>query len=187
MRRGFAVVAVVVIVAGCFEAGALGGADTDAGGATGDIADADVGDTAGPCGGCPADTPVCVAETGMCVECLDADDCSGETSVCDRSANACVACTAERREEWYVDGDGDGFGDPSSEPTTACQKPDGKVQRGGDCDEGDETVHPEADETCDGRDEDCDGTGDAEDEVVAGDCADQQGVCRSRPKPDSCP
>jgi hypothetical protein len=57
---------------------------------------------------------------------------------------------------WYVDGDGDGFGeDGSAEP--ACAQPAGAVLVGGDCDDDNPAVHPKASEECDGLDNDCDG------------------------------
>ncbi len=56
---------------------------------------------------------------------------------------------------WYADGDGDGWGtDNHSE--LACTQPSGKVAEAGDCDDGDPSVHPGADETCNGQDDDCD-------------------------------
>ena len=55
----------------------------------------------------------------------------------------------------YADSDGDGFG-AIGDPLLACIA-DGYVQETGDCDDDAADVHPEAVETCDGRDEDCDG------------------------------
>ncbi len=53
----------------------------------------------------------------------------------------------------YPDVDGDGYGDDAA-ATTSC---DAGLTQGGDCDDGDAGVNPEASETCDGVDEDCDG------------------------------
>ncbi|MCK6504098.1 putative metal-binding motif-containing protein [Myxococcota bacterium] len=62
---------------------------------------------------------------------------------------------------WYVDADGDGFG--AGESTGAsCERPDGHVANAQDCDDGDATAHPGADEVCDGVDNDCDGSVDPE-------------------------
>ncbi len=58
---------------------------------------------------------------------------------------------------WYEDLDGDGYGDDATEMET-CAPPSGYVTLGGDCDDGDPSIHPRAVESCDGVDEDCDGT-----------------------------
>jgi len=55
---------------------------------------------------------------------------------------------------WYRDGDGDGWG--SGEPLTDCRDATGTVLIDGDCDDDDEAVHPEAQEVCNGVDDDCD-------------------------------
>ena len=66
----------------------------------------------------------------------------------------------------YADEDGDGYGNPSS-PYTDCDVPTGYVDNDDDCDDYDSSVHPGADELCDGDDTDCDGTVDEDDAVDA--------------------
>ncbi len=58
---------------------------------------------------------------------------------------------------WYLDLDGDGFGDDLT-LTTGCEVPTDAVAEGGDCDDADETAFPFAAESCDGDDDDCDGS-----------------------------
>ena len=56
----------------------------------------------------------------------------------------------------WPDADGDGWGDAAATPTLGCTVPTDRVDRGGDCDEGDASVHPTAVERCNGEDDDCD-------------------------------
>ena len=58
-------------------------------------------------------------------------------------------------QAFFADDDGDGFGDPD-ELVMACEPPDGHVPNSDDCDDGDGAVRPDADEVCDGKDNDCD-------------------------------
>jgi len=58
---------------------------------------------------------------------------------------------------WYLDADGDGYGDPDTS-TSSDKQPDGWVQLAQDCDDGDPSVHPDSRDWCDdGKDQDCDG------------------------------
>ncbi len=78
--------------------------------------------------------------------------------ICDGIDNNCdevVDDDAIDRDTWYGDGDGDGWGDEGDQ-ALACEQPDDYVARAGDCDDGAASVHPEASETCDEVDEDCD-------------------------------
>lgn len=76
---------------------------------------------------------------------------------------------------YYTDSDGDGYGDDAT-ATEACEQPADTVTTGGDCDDTDDTINPDADEVCDGVDNDCDGDTDGTN-VVPGDCPTQDGVC----------
>ncbi len=66
---------------------------------------------------------------------------------------------------WYLDADGDGFGDPNSsrsgcaQPQTVPGSAPGAqwVNEGGDCNDDDVQVHPAAVDVCDGVDNNCDG------------------------------
>ncbi len=89
----------------------------------------------------PASNPA-AAETCNSVD----DDCDG--AIDDDATDATV---------WYVDADGDGFGDPGT-PVTGCDPPDGTVDNADDCDDGDPWVSPAAsDYPDDGIDADCSG------------------------------
>ena len=58
---------------------------------------------------------------------------------------------------YYTDADNDGFGDDAT-ATELCVDPGtGFSLTGGDCDDQDETINPNASDICDGLDNDCDG------------------------------
>ncbi|HLD17968.1 MAG TPA: putative metal-binding motif-containing protein, partial [Patescibacteria group bacterium] len=80
--------------------------------------------------------------TEVCGDGID-NDCSGGDS------------TGSSRT-YYKDVDGDGYGDPTS-ATTACSAPTGYVTNYTDCNDNNAAIHPNAIETCNGKDDDCDG------------------------------
>ncbi len=67
---------------------------------------------------------------------------------------------------WFPDADDDGFGDPSTGGTVSCSSMAGTVSNGLDCDDADGSVHPGAEDVCDGIDQDCDGIADDDDSAI---------------------
>jgi len=60
---------------------------------------------------------------------------------------------------WHADGDADGAGADAS-TLESCEQPSGFIAQGGECDDANASVRPSAIETCDGVDQDCDGSTD---------------------------
>ncbi|MCP4810329.1 MAG: hypothetical protein GY913_04795 [Proteobacteria bacterium] len=93
----------------------------------------------------------------------DCDDASasvgqGFVEVCDGLDNDCDGRVDEDDASdavvWFQDLDEDGFGFGER---AACAVPQGFVGAGGDCDDQDAAIHPDAAEVCDQVDNDCDG------------------------------
>ncbi len=108
----------------------------------------------------------CEAPVGFVANADDCDDTSASTSpasfeVCDGVDNNCDGntddSTAINTSTWHADTDGDGYGD-SSVTQDACDAPSGFVSDSTDCNDGDAVVNPGGSETCDGVDQDCNGT-----------------------------
>jgi hypothetical protein len=89
------------------------------------------------------------------------EDCDGLANDRDPNLDPAIIPT------WYIDVDGDGFGDASN-GLVACNQPAGRIDVGGDCDETRVRVNPGAAEVCDYNnvDDDCDGTADDADDSV---------------------
>ena len=90
-------------------------------------------------------------------DCDDTDSAifPGATEICDDIDNDCDDEIDEDAPTLYADDDGDGFGDPDGETTTACEA-EGFSPYGVDCDDTDDTIHPGVEDFCDGVDNDCD-------------------------------
>ena len=130
-------------------------------------------------------TTACTMPSGSTTDTSDCDDgdaavnpgateaCNGVDDDCDGTVDEADASDAAT---WYVDGDGDGYGD-AGDSTVACAAPSGHVADATDCDDGDAATHPGAAELCDGVDNDCDGALWTEEADADGDgydlCADQ--------------
>ena len=85
------------------------------------------------------------------------DNCDGLTD----SGTDLANCTV-----YYVDNDGDGYGDKTLSQCLCAATPLYATTVGGDCSDTDPSVHPKAQEVCNGKDDDCDGTTD----VNSSDC-----------------
>jgi len=117
----------------------------------------------------------CTAPSGHVADDTDCDDTSGAinpaaSEICNSVDDDCDGLVdghdsgVTGGSSWYVDADGDGFGDAASS-TSACVQPSGYVAGSSDCDDGDANVFPGADEYCNGSDDDCDGSVDEADAV----------------------
>ena len=83
--------------------------------------------------------------------------CNGVDDDCDTKVDE---AGASGEGTWYVDADGDGYGDAAAS-VDACDQPAGYVANSTDCDDADSGIYPGATEVLsDGIDQDCDGTDD---------------------------
>jgi hypothetical protein len=89
------------------------------------------------------------------------------SEVCDSTDNDCDTLVDDADSSldkstattWYPDADTDGYG-ASSSGTAACSRPAGHLTGGGDCNDSNSSINPAASETCNGTDDDCDGSTD---------------------------
>lgn len=101
----------------------------------------------------------------------------GATETCDDRDEDCdgVADNGLSTSTYYLDSDSDGYGNAAS-PVTDCAAPSGTVSNDDDCNDSSYAVYPGATETCNGSDDDCDGTND-EDFDVDGDGTLSEATC----------
>jgi hypothetical protein len=103
------------------------------------------------------------ATSGDCND-NDASMHPGAVEICDCKDNNCNGGTDEGCLIYYKDADHDGYSEGSSTtcpPDLSDYKPASQLTAtSGDCNDNDTSIHPSATETCDGQDNDCDGTTD---------------------------
>ncbi|MDF1561856.1 MAG: putative metal-binding motif-containing protein [Deltaproteobacteria bacterium] len=113
----------------------------------------------------------CEAPPGMVADATDCDDTLGTVNpIADEVCNSIDDdCDGETDEDsavdaprWYMDADGDGYGDTRTPLLVACEQPFRHVLDGTDCDDGRPIVNPGAVENCNGFDDDCDGITDGD-------------------------
>ncbi len=116
-----------------------------------------------------------------------AEICDGIDNDCDYLVDDDDTDT-EGQGTWFADEDSDGFGSDTSR--TTCSVPDGYTEAAGDCDDGNSDIHPDAEEVCNGLDDDCDGLVDDDDDVTGTSTwwldADGDGVGGSAYSTDAC-
>lgn len=112
-----------------------------------------------------ATASACALTTGLSENDDDCDDADGDTypgapETCDDEDDDCDGAVDNDPVDgttWYVDADGDDYGDPEA-ILIACEQPEEAVANDDDCDDTSDQHYPGAVETCDGADSDCDGT-----------------------------
>ena len=109
----------------------------------------------------------CDQPSGFVADDTDCDDAVASTNpgadeLCNDIDDDCDSSVDESAVDaptWYADIDLDTYGSDAS-TIDDCEQPVGYLADGGDCDDADAAINPAATETCDGVDQDCDGTAD---------------------------
>jgi alpha-tubulin suppressor-like RCC1 family protein len=105
----------------------------------------------------------CTKPSGYVANASDCNDASAIShpyagEVCDGLDNNCNAQVDEGvKPTWYRDADTDGYGNAGLY-VQSCSQPSGYVANASDCHDGSMSIKPGATETCDGADNDCDGS-----------------------------
>ena len=109
-------------------------------------------------------TDSCLQPEGLIADHTDCDDGNPDVhpeapELCNQIDDNCDGRVdedpAQDAPTWYLDGDGDGYGDPNA-PHVSCAPAENEVADDTDCNDADATIHPGAFEACDGIDNDCD-------------------------------
>ena len=122
----------------------------------------------------------CSAPDGYVPSASDCDDSNpdiyvGNNELCDGLDNNCDGEIDEGiGSTYYLDADGDGFGDVN-ETLETCDEPEGYVLDSSDCNDSDAAVYPNAPELCDGIDNNCDQSTDEENLITLYLDADEDG------------
>ncbi|MEC7984706.1 MAG: putative metal-binding motif-containing protein [Myxococcota bacterium] len=122
----------------------------------------------------------CEAQDGYVSNNLDCEDDDEDINpdadeVCDGIDNDCNEDIDEEDEgilstelsTFYRDFDGDNYGN-QNEPIELCEVEDGYVSNDQDCDDGNDAINPDADEVCDGIDNNCNNLLDEDDPELLG-------------------
>jgi len=82
----------------------------------------------------------------------------GAEELCDNKDNNCNSTIDEGLETrtWFRDADEDGYGSDEI-MVNSCSTPEGYVEVAEDCDDNDPNIHLDAEELCDGKDNNCNG------------------------------
>ncbi len=119
----------------------------------------------------------CDGGTAYVADATDCDDTDsavnpGAAEICNGQDDDCDGNTDDDDTDvqdpgtWYLDQDGDGFGDGDS-PVTQCDQPSHTVDDDNDCDDTNAKVNPDAAEVCNsGVDDDCNGLADEDDPLL---------------------
>ncbi len=106
----------------------------------------------------------CAMPSGFVMDATDCDDTRVDanpdaTEQCNNLDDDCdgVADNGTMDREYWLDDDGDGFGDLGT-VVIDCDLPPGYALNPDDCDDSDAGINPDAEESCDLVDDDCDGT-----------------------------
>ncbi len=111
-------------------------------------------------------------DTATCSTMPEGSQPGSSSEVCNGFDDDCDGITDEEASNAYFrDEDEDGYGDPAV--PQSCSPQPGWVSVGGDCDDANAAVNPNADERCNGIDDDCDpATADGADDSWVGQACD---------------